>query len=66
MIVTEVEQGGMPRPMNQKRRLRTLVGLIARQRLSLVMPGFRSLSRRDKWSLFDNFVHPHLEFQGEI
>jgi hypothetical protein len=41
---------------NQKCRFRMICGLIARQKLSLVMPGIKSLSRQQKWSLFDDHV----------
>jgi hypothetical protein len=41
---------------NQKCRFRMLCGLITRQKLSLVMPGIKSLSRQQKWSLFDDHV----------
>jgi hypothetical protein len=41
-------------------------GLIARQKLSLVMPGFKSLSDKDKWWLFDKWVQHVLEFPAEI
>ena len=47
-------------------RLRALAGLIARQKLSLVMPGFKSLSVQQKWSLFDTYVQPFLEFPPEM
>jgi hypothetical protein len=43
-----------------------LCGLIARQKLSLVMPGIKSLSRQQKWSLFDDHVQKQLEFQPEM
>ena len=42
--------------------MRRLAGLIARQRISLVMPSFNDLSEEDKWSLFDECVQPRLEF----
>jgi len=47
-------------------RLRALAGLIARQKLSLVMPGFKSLSVQQKWPLFDTYVEPFLEFSPEM
>lgn len=42
------------------------VGLIARQRLSLVMPSIKSLSLAQKWSLFDDYVTTFLEFSPEM
>jgi hypothetical protein len=33
-----------------------LCGLIARQKLTLVMLGIKSLCRQQKWSLFDDHV----------
>ena len=43
-----------------------LPGLIERQRLSLVMPGFKSLSDKQKWFLFDKYVQLFLEFPPEM
>lgn len=48
--------------MNQIRRLRQISGLIARQRLSLVMPSIDSLTHKEKWALFDKYMQPLLEF----
>ena len=56
----------MPTPWKQKCRFRMLCGLIARQKLSLVIPGMNSLSHQQKWSLFDDHVQKHLEFQPEM
>ena len=47
-------------------RLRALAGLIARHKLSLVMPGFKSLSVQQKWLLFDTYVQPFLQFPLEM
>src|SRR6185437_7014033 len=47
-------------------RLRKLAGLIARQRLSLVMPKFNSLTKADKWRLFYQYVTPFLEFPAHM
>jgi len=66
ILVTGIDRGGMPTKRNQKLRLQTLAGLIARQRLSLVMPGFKSLSDKQKWFLFDKCVQPFLEFPPEM
>ena len=38
MVVTEVERGGMPVPLTQKRRFKALAGLIARQMIPLDLP----------------------------
>ncbi|KAJ1255962.1 hypothetical protein BS78_K127600 [Paspalum vaginatum] len=57
---------GMPRQRKEKNRLRRLAGIIARQRLSLVMPTFKSLKSEEKWKLFDNYITPHLEFPPDI
>ena len=66
IVVSGIDRGGMPTERNQKLRLRMLAGLIARQRLSLVMPGFKSLSDKQKWFLFDKYVQPFLEFPPEM
>ena len=59
MVVTEI---GLPTERRHILRLRKLTGLIARQKLSLVMPKFNSLTKVDKWRLFDQYVTPFLEF----
>ena len=46
--------------------MRRLVGLIARQRISLVLPSFNSLSEQDKMTIFDECVQPWLEFPEEL
>jgi hypothetical protein len=38
MIVTEVDIVGMPVPLTQKRRIKVLAGLIARQKILLNLP----------------------------
>ena len=62
MVVTKIDEVGLPTERRHILRLRKLAGLIARQRLSLVMPKFNSLTKADKWSLFDQYVTPFLEF----
>jgi len=66
IVVAGIDRGGMPTERNQKLRLRTLAGLIARQRLSLVMPCFKSLSDKQNWFLFGKYVQPFLEFPPEM
>jgi hypothetical protein len=41
---------------NQKCRFRILCKLITRQKLSLVMPWIKSLSRQQKWSLVEDHM----------
>ena len=52
----------MPTEKKAQIRMSKLAGLIARQRISLILPSFNDLSEEDKWSLFDECVHPRLEF----
>ena len=52
----------MPTEKKAQIRMRKLAGLIARQRISLILPSFNDLSEEDKWSLFDECVQPRLEF----
>ncbi|CAN6362508.1 unnamed protein product [Urochloa humidicola] len=66
MMVTEIDEGGMPKDRKQKLRLRRLCGLIARQRLSLVMPRFNCLDRKQKWLLFGKYVMLWLHFPVEM
>ena len=46
--------------------MRRVIGLIARQRISLVLPSFNSLSEQDKMIIFDECVQPWLEFLEEL
>ena len=46
--------------------MRRLVGLIVRQRISLVLPSFNSLSKQEKITIFDECVQPWLEFSEEL
>ena len=52
MVVTEINEVGLPTERRHILRLRKLAGLIARQKLSLVMPKINSLTKADKWRLF--------------
>ncbi|XP_040376952.1 uncharacterized protein LOC102718982 isoform X2 [Oryza brachyantha] len=56
----------MPIVRRQQLRLKRVAGLIAREKLSLVMPSFKSLSHQEKWKLFDKHVLPYLEFPPEM
>ncbi|TVU00972.1 hypothetical protein EJB05_53584, partial [Eragrostis curvula] len=66
MIVDEIDVDGMPTDWKQKLRFRRLSGLIARQRLSLVMPNFKALSRQQQVALFDKYMQPYLEFPSML
>ncbi|XP_021308219.1 uncharacterized protein LOC110432337 isoform X3 [Sorghum bicolor] len=66
VVVTEISPDGMPTDVRAQRRLRLLAGLIARQKLSLVMPSFKDLTDENKQKLFDKHVMPHLEFPPEM
>jgi Holliday junction resolvase len=65
MIATEVNIVGMPVPLTQKRRLRPLPWLIARQKIPLNLPEIKELSIDEKWYLFDKDVQKHLKFQED-
>jgi hypothetical protein len=47
-------------------RMKRLIGLIARQRISLVLPSFNSLSEQDKMIISGECVQPWLEFPKEL
>jgi len=64
--VTELTPDGMPIERKAHLRMRKLAGLIARQRISLVLPSFSDLSEEDKKLLFDECVHPFLVFSDEL
>ena len=66
MIVTEIDEVGLPTERRHILRLRKLAGLIARQKFSLVMPKFNSLTKVDKWRLWDQYVTPFLEFPAQM
>jgi hypothetical protein len=64
MNVTEVDIGGMPLPLTQKRRFRALAGLIARQKITLHLPEIKELSNDEKWDLFQSTVPGRHEIAG--
>jgi hypothetical protein len=66
IVVTEISPDGMPTEVRARQRLRLLAGLIAREKLSLVMPSFKNLTDVDKWNLFDKQVLPHLVFPDNM
>ena len=66
MVVTEVDEGGMPVPLTQKRRFTTLAGLIARQEIPLHLSQIKKLSKNEKWYLFDQYLQKHLTFQEDM
>ena len=56
----------MPTEKKAVTRMRKLAGLIARQRLSLLMVSFDDLIDNEKEQLFNECVQPHLEFSSEL
>jgi len=56
----------MPKEVAAQARMRKLAGLIALQRISLVMSSFSLLSEDNKMSLFNDCVQPWLEFTEEF
>jgi hypothetical protein len=56
IVVTELTLDGMPTQKKSQIRMTKLAGLIARQRISLVLPSFSELSEEDKQQLFDECV----------
>ncbi|TVU01375.1 hypothetical protein EJB05_53144, partial [Eragrostis curvula] len=66
VIVTAIAPDGMPIPKKERQRMRRLAGLIARQKVSLLLPRFSSLGKDGKKLLFADFVMPFLEFNKEM
>ncbi|TVU33801.1 hypothetical protein EJB05_15609 [Eragrostis curvula] len=66
MVVTEIGDDGMPIAQDEKRRMRKLAGLIARQKVSLLLPNFAALKKKGKKDLFDSWVMPYLEFNEDM
>jgi hypothetical protein len=66
MIVTEVDIVGMLVPLTQKRRIRALARLVARQKIPSHFPEIKELSNDEKWDLFDKHVQKHLKFQEDV
>jgi hypothetical protein len=66
IVVRELTEDGMPTEEKAMTRMRKLAGLIARQRLSLVMPSFDVLTDDDKKQLFDECVEPSLHFEVNL
>ena len=56
LVVMELTSIGIPIEKRAQIRMRRLVGLIARQRISLVLPSLNSLSEQDKITIFDEHV----------
>jgi hypothetical protein len=56
---------GMSVPLTQKRRFRALAGLVARQKIPLILPEIKELRNDEKWDLFDKHVQKHLKFQED-
>jgi len=65
LTVIELTPAGIPTKKRAHIRMRRLIGLIARQRISLVLPSFNSLSEQDNMTIFDECVQPWLEFLEE-
>lgn len=65
IVVTELSMSALPVEKRAQIRMRRLAGLIARQRISLNMPSFNTLSEEDKMDLFNECVQPRLEFPKE-
>ncbi|KAK3126690.1 hypothetical protein QOZ80_7AG0560730 [Eleusine coracana subsp. coracana] len=66
VIVTAIAADGMPIPKKERQRMRRLAGLIARQRVSLVLSNFSSLGKEGKKVMFTDYVMPYLEFNKEM
>ena len=62
----ELNPIGIPTEKRAQIRTRRLIGLIARQRISLVLPSFNSLIEQDKITIFGERVQPWLEFLEEL
>ena len=56
LTITWLTPTGFPIEKRAQIRMRRLVGLIARQRISLVLSSFNSLSEQDKITIFDECV----------
>ena len=56
IVVMKLTPTRMPTEKKAQIRMRKLAGLIARQRISLILPSFNDLSEKDKWSVFDECV----------
>ncbi|RLN28319.1 hypothetical protein C2845_PM05G17070 [Panicum miliaceum] len=66
VVVKEIDEGGLPTKKRARLRLRLLAGLIARQKIPLVLPGFKSLDKMENWRLFDTWVTPLLKFPEDM
>ncbi|RLN25364.1 uncharacterized protein C2845_PM07G11210 [Panicum miliaceum] len=66
IVVKEIDEGGLPIEKRARLRLRLLVGPIARQKIPLDLPGFKSLDKMEKWRLLDTWVTPLLKFSEDM
>jgi hypothetical protein len=66
ITVTELTPARIPTEKRARLRMRRLIGLIARQRISLVLPSFNTLTEEDKMTLFEDCVQHWLERPNDL
>ncbi|KAL6840830.1 hypothetical protein ACP4OV_029356 [Aristida adscensionis] len=66
IVVTEIEEDGTPKDAAALRRMRSLAGLVARQRIPLKVEKITEYNKDQRLEIFDRDVMTKLEFQPEM
>jgi hypothetical protein len=66
MSVGEVNDDGVPLDTTVNTRLSRVCGLVARQRVSLILQGFDDLSENEKDELFENSIQAYVQYPKKL
>jgi hypothetical protein len=66
MSVGEVNDEGVPLDMILNTRLSRVCGLVAQQRVSLILQGFDDLTKNKKDELFENSIQACIQYLEEL
>jgi hypothetical protein len=66
MSVGEVNDDGVPLDTTVNMRLSRVCGLVARQRVSLILQGFDDLSENEKDELFENSIQAYVQYPKKL
>jgi hypothetical protein len=66
MSVGEVNDDGIPLDTTVNTRLSRVCGLVARQRVSLILQGFDDLSENEKDELFENSIQAYVQYPKKL
>ncbi|TVU31048.1 hypothetical protein EJB05_22713, partial [Eragrostis curvula] len=67
IVVAQIDDAGFPKDQpDALQRMRTLAGLIAHEKVSLLLPKFKNLDDKEMEELFNDYVMEYLEFSEEM